>query len=171
MNLKKFAIGLNILLMFLFIGYFIGHGLPQSLILWVSAILWFVAPIVNLFYILMNKKTRQTINKSTQPENSENRKATLTPCLHSLQLKKPTFLCIVLLQISFAPLSYQVVFANNHEYVSFAYLPFYYYHLLSPFYLLILIMNSLIYYLLVWIASFFFPGIIYFVLQLFRKLS
>ena len=44
-----------------------------------------------------------------------------------------------------------------------------YYHLLSPFYLLILIMNSTICYLLVWIASFFFPGIIYFVLQLFRK--
>ena len=30
-------------------------------------------------------------------------------------------------------------------------------------------MNSLICYLLVWIASFFFPSIIYFVLQLFRK--
>ena len=58
MNLKKFAIGLNILLIFLFVGYFIGHGLPQSLILWLSAILWFVAPVVNILYIFKDKKTR-----------------------------------------------------------------------------------------------------------------
>ncbi len=64
-NLKTIAIVLNVFLIFLCVGYFIGHGLPQSLILWVSAILWSIAPIVNLFYILMNKKTRQTINKST----------------------------------------------------------------------------------------------------------
>ena len=63
-NLKTIAIVLNVLLIFLCVGYFVGHGLPQSLILWVSAILWFVVPIVNLFYILMNKKTRHTINKS-----------------------------------------------------------------------------------------------------------
>ena len=56
MNLKKIVIGLNILLIFLCIGYFIGHGLPKSLILWLSAILWFVAPSVNLLYILKNKK-------------------------------------------------------------------------------------------------------------------
>ena len=64
-NLKTIAIVLNLLLIFLCVGYFVGHGLPQSLILWESAILWFVAPMLNLFYILMNKKTRQTINKST----------------------------------------------------------------------------------------------------------
>ena len=64
-NLKTIAIVLNLFLIFLCVGYFVGHGLPQSLILWVSVILWFVAPIVNLFYILMNKKIRQTINKST----------------------------------------------------------------------------------------------------------
>ena len=64
-NLKTMAIVLNVLLICLCVGYFVGHGLPQSLLLWVSAILWFVAPIVNLFYILMNKKTRQSINKST----------------------------------------------------------------------------------------------------------
>ena len=64
-NLKKIAIVLNVILILLCVGYFIGHGPPQSLILWVSAILWFIAPIVNLFYILINKKTRQTINKST----------------------------------------------------------------------------------------------------------
>ena len=58
MNLKKFAIGLNILLIFLFVGYFIGHGLPQSLILWLSAILWFVAPVANLLYIFKDKKAR-----------------------------------------------------------------------------------------------------------------
>ena len=65
LNLKTIAIVLNVLLIFLCVGYFVGHGLPQSLILWVSAILWFIVPIVNLFFILMNKKTRQTINKST----------------------------------------------------------------------------------------------------------
>ena len=57
-NLKTLAIVLNILLIFLCVGYFVGHGMPQSLMLWVSAILWFVAPIVNFFYIFTNKKTR-----------------------------------------------------------------------------------------------------------------
>ena len=55
-TIKIFAMGLNILLILLFFGYFIGHGLPQSLMLWVSASLWFIAPIVNLFYILKKKK-------------------------------------------------------------------------------------------------------------------
>jgi hypothetical protein len=59
LNLKTIAIVLNVLLIFLCMGYFVGHGMPQSLMLWVSAILWFVAPIVNLFYIFKNKKTRQ----------------------------------------------------------------------------------------------------------------
>ena len=57
-NLKILAIVLNILLIFLCVGYFIGHGMPQSLMLWVSAMLWFVAPIVNLLYIFTNKKIR-----------------------------------------------------------------------------------------------------------------
>ena len=57
-NLKILAIVLNILLIFLCVGYFVGHGMPQSLMLWVSAMLWFVAPIVNLFYIFTNIKTR-----------------------------------------------------------------------------------------------------------------
>ena len=35
-NLKTIAIVLNILLIFLCVGYFVGHGLPQSLMLWVS---------------------------------------------------------------------------------------------------------------------------------------
>ena len=51
MSLKKIAIGLNILLMLLFGGYFIGHGLPESLILWSSALLWLVTPLVNIIYI------------------------------------------------------------------------------------------------------------------------
>ena len=58
LNLKTIAIVLNVLLIFLCVGYFVGHGLPQSLMLWVSAILWFVAPLVNIFYIFTNKKTR-----------------------------------------------------------------------------------------------------------------
>ena len=48
LNLKTIAIVFNLLLIFLCVGYFIGHGFPQSLMLWASAILWFVAPIVNI---------------------------------------------------------------------------------------------------------------------------
>ena len=54
MSLKNIAIGLNVLLMLLCVGFFAGHGLPKSLMLWSSAILWFVAPIVNLLYIRKN---------------------------------------------------------------------------------------------------------------------
>ena len=54
MNLKNITIGLNVLLMLLCVGFFAGHGLPKSLMLWSSAILWFVAPIVNLLYIRKN---------------------------------------------------------------------------------------------------------------------
>ncbi len=57
-NLKILAIVLNILLIFLCVGYFVGHGIPQSLMLWASAMLWFLAPLVNIFYIFANKKTR-----------------------------------------------------------------------------------------------------------------
>jgi hypothetical protein len=54
MRLKTTAIGLNILLLRLCIGFFIGHGLPKSLMLWSLAILWFVAPMVNFLYIRKN---------------------------------------------------------------------------------------------------------------------
>jgi len=54
MSLKNIAIGLNVLLMLLCVGFFAGHGLPKSLMLWSSAILWFVAPLVNLLYIRKN---------------------------------------------------------------------------------------------------------------------
>ena len=56
LNLKTIAIVFNLLLIFLCVGYFIGHSFPQSLMLLASAILWFVAPIVNLFYMFTNKK-------------------------------------------------------------------------------------------------------------------
>ena len=59
MSFKNIAIGLNVLLMFLCLGYFVGHGLPQSLMLWLSAILWFVAPRVNLSFLKI-KKTRSS---------------------------------------------------------------------------------------------------------------
>ena len=52
------VIVLNALLILLYVGYFVGQGLPLSLMLWVSAILWFVAPMVSLFYIFKNNKTR-----------------------------------------------------------------------------------------------------------------
>ena len=48
MRLKNIAIGLNILLLMLCASFFIGHGLPKSLMLWSSAIRWFVAPMVSL---------------------------------------------------------------------------------------------------------------------------
>ena len=54
MGLKTIAVGLNLLLLMLCVGYISGHGLPKSLMLWSSAILWFVAPMVNLFYIQKN---------------------------------------------------------------------------------------------------------------------
>jgi len=57
MPLKTIAIGLNILLLILCLGFFIGHGLPKSLMLWSSAILWFFAPMVNLLYIRKIHKT------------------------------------------------------------------------------------------------------------------
>ncbi|MAW33871.1 MAG: hypothetical protein CMK56_05630 [Proteobacteria bacterium] len=59
MKLRYIAIGLNTLLLMLCVGFFVGHGLPKSLILWGSAVLWFVAPLVNLAFIFrLNKKNR-----------------------------------------------------------------------------------------------------------------
>ena len=51
MSLKFIAVVLNVLLVVMFLSYFIGHGLPNNPILWTSATLWLVAPLVNLFYI------------------------------------------------------------------------------------------------------------------------
>ena len=51
MRFKTIAVGLNLLRLMLCVGFFIGHGLPKSLMLWISAILWFVVPMVSLFYI------------------------------------------------------------------------------------------------------------------------
>ena len=57
-NLKILAIVLNILLIFLCVGFFVAHGTPLSFLLLVSAMLWFLASLVNIFYIFKNKKTR-----------------------------------------------------------------------------------------------------------------
>ena len=51
MNLKNIATGINLLQIILFVGFFIGHGFPKSLILWSSGILWLLAPLMNLLYI------------------------------------------------------------------------------------------------------------------------
>ncbi|MEE2997686.1 MAG: hypothetical protein VX700_11155 [Pseudomonadota bacterium] len=51
MSLKFIAVALNILLLIMFGSYFLGHGLPNSAILWTSATLWLVGPLVNLLYI------------------------------------------------------------------------------------------------------------------------
>ena len=51
MRLKTIAIILNVLLVIMFVSYFIGHGLPNHPILWTSATLWLVTPLVNLLFI------------------------------------------------------------------------------------------------------------------------
>ena len=51
MNIKKLAISMNILLLIMCAGFFISRGLPKSWILWTSTTVWFLAPIVNLYYI------------------------------------------------------------------------------------------------------------------------
>jgi hypothetical protein len=61
MSLRNSAIGMNILLIMLCVGFFLGHGLPQSLMLWSSAILWFVAPIVNLLYIFISARRNDPV--------------------------------------------------------------------------------------------------------------
>ena len=50
--LKLAAISLNVLLIAMFASYFMGHGLPNNAILWTSATLWLVAPIVNIVFIV-----------------------------------------------------------------------------------------------------------------------
>ena len=54
MSLKIIAVVLNVLLLIMFGSYIIGHGLPNNPILWTSATLWLVAPLVNLLYIRKN---------------------------------------------------------------------------------------------------------------------
>ena len=51
MSLKLIAVILNVLLLVMFVSYFVGHGLPNDPILWTSATLWLVVPLVNLLYI------------------------------------------------------------------------------------------------------------------------
>mgnify|MGYP001430748132 FL=1 len=59
MKLRNTVIGLNILLLMLCVGFFVGHGLPKSLMLWSSAMLWFIAPVVTLAYIIRKDETKQ----------------------------------------------------------------------------------------------------------------
>ena len=54
MSLKNIAIEPNVLLMPLCVGFFAGHGLPESLMLWSSTILWCVASLVNLLNMKKN---------------------------------------------------------------------------------------------------------------------
>ena len=64
MNLRNAAVGMNILLIMLCVGFFLGHGLPQSLMLWSSAILWFAAPIVNLLYIFKSPRRNDPVKQT-----------------------------------------------------------------------------------------------------------
>ena len=52
--IRVLAIVLNGLLVLLCVTYFLAHGLPTNLILWASATLWLIAPLVNLY--LLNKE-------------------------------------------------------------------------------------------------------------------
>ena len=54
MSLKVIAIVLNVLLVLMFVFYFAGHGLPNHPILWTSATLWLITPLINLLYIRKN---------------------------------------------------------------------------------------------------------------------
>ena len=63
MSLRNAAIGMNILLIMLCVGFFLGHGLPQSLMLWSSAILWFVAPIANFLYIFISPRRNDPVKQ------------------------------------------------------------------------------------------------------------
>ena len=54
MSLKVIAIVLNVLLVLMFVSYFVGHGLPNHPILWTSATLWLITPLINLVYIRKN---------------------------------------------------------------------------------------------------------------------
>ncbi len=56
MVLKVVAIILNVLLVIMFVFYLIGHGLPTHPILWTSATLWLVTPLVNLLVIRRSRK-------------------------------------------------------------------------------------------------------------------
>ena len=51
MYLKISTVVLNVLLLVMFGTYFIGHGVPTNPILFSSAALWLVAPIVNLMFV------------------------------------------------------------------------------------------------------------------------
>ena len=63
MSLRNAAIGMNILLIMLCVGFFLGHGLPQSLMLWSSAILWFVVPIASLLYIFISPRRNDPVKQ------------------------------------------------------------------------------------------------------------
>jgi len=54
MRLKVVAIVLNVLLLIMFMSYFMGHGLPNHPILWTSATMWLITPLINLLYIRKN---------------------------------------------------------------------------------------------------------------------
>ena len=54
MRLKVVAIVLNVLLLRMFMSYFMGHGLPNHPILWTSATMWLITPLINLLYIRKN---------------------------------------------------------------------------------------------------------------------
>ena len=51
MGLKITSIVMNLLLLVLCFSFLISHGLPKNWILWSSLLVWFLAPLVNLFYI------------------------------------------------------------------------------------------------------------------------
>jgi len=49
---KYMVIFLNTFLILMGVGFLMGHGMPNNIIMWVSLVLWFVVPLVNVGYIL-----------------------------------------------------------------------------------------------------------------------
>tara|TARA_Y100001980_G_C14420044_1_gene211282 strand:- start:264 stop:428 length:165 start_codon:yes stop_codon:yes gene_type:complete len=49
---KYGVIFLNTFLILMGIGFLMGHGMPNNIIMWVSLVLWFVVPLVNVGYIV-----------------------------------------------------------------------------------------------------------------------
>ena len=49
---RYMVIFLNTFLILMGIGFLMGHGMPKNIIMWVSLLLWFGVPLVNVAYIV-----------------------------------------------------------------------------------------------------------------------
>lgn len=70
MKLKTIAIILNVLLVIMFVSYFITPSQYEDPFLWISVILVFVNPLVNLLFIRSTSKTDLPV-KAQEPRQVE----------------------------------------------------------------------------------------------------